>query len=103
MEETKIITTRLPNKFVKSLKEIAEKEHLDTSATIRKLLAMAIKEWKIEYALEQLKNHEISISQAAHECEISVWDMIILAKKRKIDWIDYTEEDLERDLSYGKW
>ena len=94
----KTITTRLSDEFVAGIKEIAEKEQVDTSTAIRKLLARAISEWKKEQVLEDLKSHKISIGQAAKECGISIWEIMDLAKEKKIDWMNYTEEDLEREL-----
>lgn len=98
----KTITTRLPDKFVLEIKEVAERENVDTSTAVRKLLAAAIKEWKKQKALEALRAHKISLGKAAEECEISIWEMIELAKQEKIDWVGYTEEDLERDLEIIK-
>ena len=54
----KTITTRLPDEFVKQLKQIAQKESLDTSSVIRRLLAHAIAEWRKDYAVEQYKKGE---------------------------------------------
>ena len=48
----KTITTRLPDEFVVDISKVAEEENVDKSAAIRKLLAIALREWKIKKALD---------------------------------------------------
>jgi predicted HTH domain antitoxin len=98
----KTITTRLPDEYVKGLKKIAEKEHLDTSAVMRKLLAGAIAEWKKNYAVEQYKKGEFSFGQLARFAEISVWDVPALLQEKKV-LINYDMEEFESDLKTIKW
>ena len=99
---TKTITTRLPDEFVKNLKQIAEKENLDTSSVIRRLLAKAIEEWRKDYAVEQYKKKEFSFGQLAKFAGISVWDVPALLKEKKVN-LNYDEEELEADLKAIKW
>jgi len=96
------ITTRLPEDFLERLKEIASKENIDVSTTIRKLLSLAMKEWKIKYALEQYAKGDFSFGQAAEFAEVSVWDFPGLLKQNKI-LINYDEEELEEDLKTLGW
>jgi len=98
----KITSIRLPDPLVSQLKEIAERENIDTSTLMRKLLANAIKEWLIKETLEDLNSHKISIGQAAKKLGVDLWDMIDLTKKYNIDWTGYDDEDLERTLSILK-
>jgi predicted HTH domain antitoxin len=98
----KPITTRLPEDFIAKLKEISEKENIDMSTAIRKLLAGALKEWKIRYALEQYSKGEFSFGQAAEFAEVSVWDFPELLKKYKVT-INYDVEELEEDLKTIGW
>lgn len=99
---TKTITTRLPDEFVAKLKLIAEKEHLDTSTVIRKLLAEAIEEWRKDYAVEQYKKGEFSFGQLASFAGISVWDVPKLLSEKKVPF-NYDEEELKADLKAIKW
>lgn len=92
------ISVRLDKETQDSLKKVEQKWKTDRSEVIRRLLAQAIKEWKVENALEALSQHKISLSKAAEECEISLWEMMDLAKEKNIDWTGYSKEDLERDL-----
>src|SRR3989344_7545203 len=93
----KTITTRLPDEFVKQLKQIAQKESLDTSSVIRRLLAHAIAEWRKDYAVEQYKKGEFSFGQLAKFAGITVWEVPALLKEKKI-YLNYDEEELEADL-----
>jgi len=99
---TKTITARLPDDYIKNLDEVAKKEQVDISTALRKLLAEAFVRWKIANALEELRKGEISIGKASEKANVSIWDMIVLAKENKIDWMEYTEEDLQRDIKIIK-
>lgn len=99
----KPVTTRLPEDFLSNLKDAAAKENVDVSTLIRKLLAKAMKEWKIQYALEQYKEGEFSFGQLAEFAEVSVWDIPELLKKHKMQ-VNYDKEELEKDLKFiRKW
>jgi predicted HTH domain antitoxin len=92
------ITTRIPEEFLARIKELAERENLDTSAVIRRLLARALEEEKFKMTLEKLSLHKISIGQAAKILNVSIWEMLELAKENNIDWTEYDDEELEYDL-----
>ncbi len=92
------ITTRLPEEFLARIKELAKRENLDTSSVIRRLLARALEEEKFKMTLEKLSSHKISIEQAAKILNISIWEMLDIAKENNIDWTEYDDKELERDL-----
>lgn len=96
---TDLISVRLGKNLEKELAKVEKKWHVDRSEIIRRLLDKALKEWKIQNALEELATHTLSLGAAAKECGVSIWEMMELAKQRKIDWIGYTKEDLKRDLT----
>lgn len=98
----KIITTRLPDEFVIKINAIAKQEGLDVSTVMRKLLANAIKEWKIEQAFEKYKNGEFSFGQTIKFAEISPWDFPDLLKQKGM-CVNYDSEELEKDLKTIKW
>ncbi len=99
---TKTITTRLQDDFVVKLKFIAEKEHIDTSTVIRKLLANALEEWRKDYAVEQYKKGEFSFGQLAEFAGISVWDVPKLLLEKKV-YLNYDKEEFERELKNIGW
>ena len=92
------ISVRLESNILKDLDKVENKWQTDRSEAIRRLLINAVKNWKIKDALERLKERKITISEAAKDAEVSLWEMIDLAKHENIDWIGYNEEDLKRDL-----
>lgn len=94
----KPITTRLPEDFLIRIKELAEKENLDVSAVIRRLLARALEEEKFKAVLEKLSQHKISIGKAAKILDISIWETMEIAKENNVDWTGFDKEELERSL-----
>jgi len=92
------ISVRLDKSLIKDLSLIEKNWQADRSEAIRRLLAKAVSSWKIQNALQQLREHKVSIGKAAEQCELSVWEMIDLVKENNIDWTAYSKEDLERDI-----
>ncbi|MAG75356.1 MAG: hypothetical protein CL811_01240 [Colwelliaceae bacterium] len=95
---TSTISVRLSKLLQEELSRIEKKWHTDRSEVIRRLLAEAIQQWKIENSLEQLSKNKISIGKASEECGVSIWEMIDLIKEKNISWPGYSEKDLEEDL-----
>ncbi len=98
----KTITTRLPEEHIKGLGKIARIEKLDTSGTIRKLLARAIEEWKKDHAIEKYRDGEFSLGQTVEFAEISPWDFPGLLSMKKVS-INLDAEEFKHDLKAIKW
>ncbi len=96
---TSTISVRIERPTLHALLQVEKKWHTDRSEVIRRLLDKALKEWRLENALEQLREHKISVGKAAEECEVSLWEMLDLLKQKNIDWTHYSQKDLERDLA----
>ncbi len=99
---TETISVRLGKDIGKELLEVEKKWHIDRSEVIRRLLAKAIKDWKIENALERLAAHKITLGKAAEESGVSIWEMLDIVKDKGVDWIGLTPEDIEKDLKIAK-
>ncbi len=97
METT--VSVRLGKNFLKDLEIVENKWQADRSEVIRRLLASAVKEWKIQNALENIAAHKTSIGKAAEEINLSIADLIYLIKEKNIDWTDYSDDDLKKDIS----
>lgn len=95
---TATISVRLEKSLLKDLSVIEKNWQADRSEAIRRLLAKAVNSWKIQNALEKIREHKISIGKAAEECEISIWEMLDIVREKGIDWTAYSKEDLERDI-----
>jgi predicted HTH domain antitoxin len=94
---TTVISTRVPDKLARDLKEIEKEEQSDRATTIRKLLTRAIREWKIEHALKLYHEGKVTLWRAARLAEVSLREMMEKAAQKGIEF-RYTEKDLEEDL-----
>jgi predicted HTH domain antitoxin len=92
-----VVTVRIGEKDFKDLKEIEKDEKTERAEVMRKLLASAIKKWKIEKALGLLKKRRVTIRRAAKIAEVSYVEMFDLATEEDID-IGYSLKELEKDL-----
>ncbi len=93
----KVITTRIEEKYFEDLKKIEKEEHTERAEVTRKLLASAIKEWKIKKALNLLKEHKITIRKATSIADVPYVEMLDLASKFDID-IGYDLKELNKDI-----
>ena len=93
----KVITARIDEKYFEDMKEIEKEEHTEIAVVLRKLLANAIKEWKIKRALELLKKRKVTIRKAAKIAEVSYIEMYDLMAGADID-MGYTINDLNKDF-----
>lgn len=93
----KTVTTRIPKDDEEALAALEEELMADRSEVLRRLIHKGLAEWRTEDALDQLRNHEITIRQAAELAGVSYVEMLSLAAKEGIE-VGYTVEDLEHDL-----
>lgn len=91
------ITTRVDDELAKVIDEVSRKEGMDRSTVIRRFLMEAAKEWLIEKSLQDYEQGKVTLWQAAEKCGVSLWEMIMEAKKREIH-VPYTLESLKEDL-----
>ena len=93
----KVITSRIPEKYFEDLEKIQKEEKIDRAEAVRRLLTKAISEWKKEKALTLLKDHKITIRQAASMADTTYVEMLELAKNIEIGYdLDELERDVER-------
>lgn len=93
----KPVTTRLPDEDLEAIDSLADELGVDRSAVLRRLLRSGLEEWKRETALGQLREHRITVREAADLADVSYVEMVTLAAEAGID-IGYASADLERDL-----
>lgn len=97
-----LISTRIPEDMEKELIWYADKERIGRTIALRKILDRGLKEIKLEYTLQRLAEHKISLGKASEEAGLSLWEMLDIVKEKKIDWVGLTPEDIERDLEIIK-
>ncbi|MBS3097140.1 UPF0175 family protein [Candidatus Woesearchaeota archaeon] len=94
----KVITARIGEKQFEDLKNIEKEEQTERAEVMRKLLANAIKEWKVRKALELLKEHKVTLRRAAKLADASYAEMLDLASNADID-MGYSLKELRKDLA----
>ena len=90
-------TTRIEEDLAKVIDEVSKTEGMDRSTVIRRFLMKAVKEWLIEKSLEDYEQGKVTLWQAAERCGLSLWEIIIEARKREIH-VPYTLEEFKEDL-----
>ena len=93
-----VITIRIDEKHFKDLQEIEKQEQADRAAITRKLLASAIKEWKISHALRLVQEEKITFRKAAEIIGCTYSEFLTLMEKRGI-MIGYTLDELKRNIA----
>ena len=96
------ISVRFDKNLIDDLLRIERKWKADRSEVVRRLLSEAIKNWKLENCISEIREHKMSIGKAAEDCEVSIWEMLAILKEKNIDWTGYSDKDLQRDLSILK-
>jgi predicted HTH domain antitoxin len=93
----KTVTTRIPEDDEEALAELEGELSADRSAVLRRLIRQGLADWRKERALEQLRDHSVTLRTAAEQANVSYVEMLTLAGEEGID-IGYTTDDLDRDL-----
>jgi len=93
----KTVTTRLDDKYVNKIDEMAAKKGIDRSAILRLFIVNSIREQTIQESLENYKSGTISLWEAAQHCDLTLWEMIKEIEKAHIH-SNYGLSDLKKDL-----
>ncbi|MEK6792369.1 MAG: UPF0175 family protein, partial [Nanoarchaeota archaeon] len=90
-------TIRLSSEVDRDIETIAKFEDTDKSKVIREIMALGIKEKKLQEALFLFTKGKISMWKAATLCGLSLWEMMDIISERKIT-VPYGINQLEEDL-----
>ena len=93
----KTVTTRIPEDDEEALAELEAEMSADRSEVLRRLIRQGLSDWREERALDQLRDHRITLRKAAELADVSYVEMVALASEEGVD-VGYTTDDLERDL-----
>jgi len=93
------ITARIPREMLREIERLAKKMRVDRSELIRRLLDSALKQKRIEEALEAYREGRVTLWKAAETAGLSLREMMELAGLKKIT-VPYSVEDLKRDMEY---
>ena len=81
---SKTVSTRLEEGEIQKLNDIANEEHLDRSALIRKFVLDQVKLHEMKRAAECYRKGVASLQEAATMAEASIYDMMDFVEKEKI-------------------
>jgi len=93
------VTARLPPEMLEEVERLAEREKVDRSELIRRLLASALQQRRVEDALEAYREGAVTLWKAAEMAGKSLREMMNLVKMKRIP-VPYTLDDLRRDIEY---
>jgi predicted HTH domain antitoxin len=83
--------------MAKDLEEIEKEEKADRATVVRKLLAKAITEWKLERALVLYSSGKVTLWKASKIAGLSLWEMMEIVRDRKVSF-QYAYEDFREDF-----
>jgi predicted HTH domain antitoxin len=89
------VSARIPREMEGEVEELMREEHLEKSAALRKILHLGLEGYRRDRALRLLSERKVTLSKAAEVAKVSIWEMLSLAKERRIEWVD---DDLLEDL-----
>ena len=93
----KTVTTRLEEKYVTKIDEMAAKKGIDRSALLRLFLVNSLRGQTIQDSLESYRSGTITLWEAAQHCNLTLWEMIKEIKKAHIH-SNYDLNDLKKDF-----
>jgi predicted HTH domain antitoxin len=94
----KTVTTRLDDKSVNKIDEMAAKKGIDRSALLRLFLINALKEQTIQDSLESYRSGALTLREAAQKCNLTLWEMIKEIQKAGFQ-SNYDLNELKKDLN----
>ncbi len=95
---TKTVSTRLSEDEVRELERIARRERLDRSALIRKMLAEDIETYRLNEAIDAIREGRASVEEAANQADVSVWAMINHLQEKNVQPPAEAVDALDREL-----
>ena len=81
----KVLTTRVEDELMKDLELIEREEKAERAEVTRRLLAEAVKNWKLKKALEKISDGAWTIRKAARFAGITYYELIEVMAERGID------------------
>ncbi len=95
------IGIRLDNDFLKRIEKLSKEEVSDRSSIIRKLIYLGYKDLMKQKAAEEYKKGKITISEAAKNAELTIWEMeqYLIEQGYKSS---YSIDDLRREINLVK-
>ena len=87
-----IVSTRVPEDMAKDIEAIEKEGKSDRATVVRKLLAKAIADRKLERALGLYSGGKVTLWKASKIAGVSLWEIMEIVQQRKISF-QYSYED----------
>jgi len=97
----KTVTTRLPPEVLEEIEGIAERDRIDRSELIRRLLDQALAQRRIDDAVDAYRKEKVTMWRAAELAGVSLREMMIILKELRVE-LNYSIEDLESDIEFAR-
>ncbi len=94
----KTVTARIPESLLSDIEGIEREEQAERAQVIRKLLDSAVRKWKTDKALEELREGRVTLRTASRRAGLTYVEMLDRTREAGIS-IDYSMNDLHRDIS----
>ncbi len=94
---TQAIGIRLPEEMLDKIEKISKKESEDRSTIIRKLVLLGYLEFIKKKAAEEYMKGNITLSEAAHQAGLTLWEMEKYLVEQGFK-SSYSIEDLETEM-----
>ena len=94
---TSAVGIRLPDDILRKVEELGKSEAEDRSTVIRKAVTLGLKSMLGKKAAEDYLKGKITLSEAAHNAELTIWEM----EKYLVDSghkSSYSVDNLEKEL-----
>lgn len=91
------IGIRLPREALSRIEKLSREEHEDRSTIIRKLVILGYADFVKERAAEKYVGGKVTLSEAAHQAGLTLWEMEQYLVERGFK-SSYSIEDLEREV-----
>jgi predicted HTH domain antitoxin len=91
------VAVRIPKDIEEELRLVVEREGLDRSTALRKMLEKGLKEWKKELALQLLREGKVTLWKAAEVAGVTIWEMLELVEEEGIS-LPIRAEDVVEDI-----
>lgn len=98
---TELVSVRIPDNLTTTIRELARREQLDESTTIRQRLSRGIR----EYACDLYREGEVSVREAASIAEVPLREMIDILEERGIKGnvtLEQQRKAIENALDLGE-
>ena len=96
---TEAIGIRLDNEMLDKIKRVSKLESSDRSSIIRRLISLGYNKFMKNKAAEEYKQGRITLSEAAHKAEVTLWEMeqFLIQEGYKSE---YSRDDLKEELMF---